>query len=179
MDMDACKVREQMYCGSFRTLKHDISIETCSKILEWTKKWISQSLSDEWIEFITNFDMPHPGINYPLIKTHKTHNPARVITSGCGTLTENFSLFVEKYYKVVVDSISSRVRDTAHMLDIIDELNLMGVRGGDLLVSFASLTCFHLSATRQGWSGLNVNLMSMSVSVIYRWNVLWRHWKFA
>jgi hypothetical protein len=53
------------------------------------KKWESRALSHRWIEFITNFDRPHPGINYPLTKTRKTHNPAHVITSGCGTPAEN------------------------------------------------------------------------------------------
>jgi hypothetical protein len=135
-DMDSCKVREQMERGSFKMLEQDISVETCSEILKWAEKWESRGLSHRWIEFITNFNTPHPGINYPLIKTHKIHNPARVITSGCGTPTENLSLFVEKYCSIVVDSISCRVRDTAHMLDIIDELNLAGVQDGDLLVSF-------------------------------------------
>ena len=30
------------------------------------------------------------------IKIHKVGNPARVITSGCGTAIENLSIFVEK-----------------------------------------------------------------------------------
>ena len=33
---------------------------------------------------------------YGLIKTHKVGNPVRVITSGCGTATENLSIFVDK-----------------------------------------------------------------------------------
>ena len=38
--------------------------------------------------------------------------------------------------KIVVDSIPCRGSDTAHMLDIIDELNIEGVQDQDLLVSF-------------------------------------------
>jgi hypothetical protein len=45
-------------------------------------------------------------------------------------------LFVEKYCKIALDSISCRVRDTTHMLDIVDELNLTGLSDEDLLVSF-------------------------------------------
>ena len=76
------------------------------------------------------------------MKMHKVGNPARIITSGCGTPTENLSFFVEKYCKVAVESISCRVRDTSHMLDIIDELNEIGVSDGDMLVSFDIINMF-------------------------------------
>ena len=134
--LDAEKVKEQMSKGSFRALEEDISANTCSEILKWVETWRLLGLSKDWVKFISQFSNPHPGVNYPLIKTHKTNNPARVITSGCGTPTENLSLFVEKYCKVVVDSIPCRVRDTSHMLDIIDDLNVNGVLENDLLVSF-------------------------------------------
>ena len=32
-----------------------------------------------------------------LFKTHKENNPARFITSGCGTAIEFLSIFVERY----------------------------------------------------------------------------------
>ena len=135
-NIDAIKVKEQMDRGSFKELDHDISDETCSEILNWVETWKPLGLSDNWIKFICDFGKPRPGVNYPLIKTHKTNNPARVITSDCGTPTENLSLFVEKYCKVVIESIPCRVRDTSHMLDIIDELNVKGIQEDDLLVSF-------------------------------------------
>ena len=125
-DTDTCKVREQMDRGSFRILDHDISSETCSNILKWIERWGSRDLSERGIEFITEFNEPHPGVNYPLIKTHKPDNLARVIASDCGTPIENYHCF-KKYCKIVVDSIPCRVRDTAHMLDISDELNTEGV----------------------------------------------------
>ena len=81
-------------------------------------------------------------MNYPLIKTHKVNNPARVITSGSVTPTENLSLFVEMYCKVVEDSISCGVRDTSHMLGIIDILNEKGILDGDMLVSFDIIDMF-------------------------------------
>ena len=90
----------------------------------------------------------HPGINYPLIKTHKADNPAWVITSGCGTPTENLPLFVEKYCKIALDSISCRIRDTTHMLDIVDELNLTGLLEEDFLVLIL-LICSRLQTIRQ------------------------------
>ena len=97
-------------------------------------------LTDQWVKFITGATKLHPVINYPLIKTHKVNNQARVITSRCGTPTENLSLFVETYCKVVV--VVCRVKDTAHILEIIDELNTTGISESDLLLSFDIVNMF-------------------------------------
>ena len=101
-----------------------------------------EGLSAKRISSICNSNEVHPGINYPLIKTHKVGNLARVITSGCDTPIENLSLFVEKHCKMVVDSISCRVQDTRHMLNIIDDLNSIGVSEYDILVSFDIINMF-------------------------------------
>ena len=60
---------------------------------------------------------------YGLVKTHKANNPVRIITSGCSTAVENLSIFVEKVLYKEVEIIPSRIKDTSHMLDIIDNLN--------------------------------------------------------
>ena len=60
---------------------------------------------------------------YGLVKTHKANNPVRIITSGCSTAVENLSIFVEKVLYKEVETIPSRIKDTSHMLDIIDNLN--------------------------------------------------------
>ena len=117
-------------------------MDTIKCINNWVDKRKYLGLSDKWVKFITGVIDVYPGINYPLIKTHKANNPARVITSGCGTPTENLSLFVETYCKVVVDSIECRVKDTAHMLQIVDELNDIGILESDLLVSFDTVNMF-------------------------------------
>ena len=135
-NIDAIKVKKQMVRGSFKKMYDDISAETCFEILNYVETKRLLGLSENWIKFICEFGKPRPGVNYPLIKTHKTNSPARVITSGCGTPTKNVSLFVEKYCKVVIESIPFRVRDTSHTLDIIDEINVKGMQGDDLLVSF-------------------------------------------
>jgi hypothetical protein len=122
-NLDQSKVIEQMDLGSFEIIDEDPSLDTVKVIEDWVDKWRPQGLSDKWIKFIISTTDVHPGINYPLIKAHKPNNSARVITSDCGTPTENLSLFVEKYCKVGVDSIKCRIRDTAHMLEIVDDLN--------------------------------------------------------
>ena len=118
--LDADKVKEQMERGCFKNVGYGPSPETGLEIEQWINKWQPMGLSAKWIKFVTNTNSTHPGIYYPLIKTHKADNPARVITSGCSTPTENLYLFVEKYCKIALDSISCRVRDTTHMLDIVD-----------------------------------------------------------
>jgi hypothetical protein len=118
--------------GCFKNVGYDPSPETGLEIEQWINKWQPMGLSAKWIKFITNTNNTHPGINYPFIKTYKADNPARVITSGCSTPIENLSLFVEKYCKIALDSIFCRVRDTTHMLDIVDELNLTGLSDEDL-----------------------------------------------
>ena len=59
---------------------------------------------------------------YGLVKTHKVNNPVRVITTGCGTAVENFSIFVERYLYAEVLKIESRIQDTSEMLNFIDYL---------------------------------------------------------
>lgn len=93
-----------------------------------------------------------------LQRTHKAGNPARIITSSCGTPTENLSYFVEKHCEVVVNSINSRVRDTPHKLEIINRLNDTGVFDEDVLVSFDIINMFRPLITECELSGYEKNL---------------------
>ena len=60
---------------------------------------------------------------------HKVSNPVRVITSGCGTVVENLSIFVERCLYPEVLKIESRIQDTSEMLNNIDYLNKSFSRG--------------------------------------------------
>ena len=64
-----------------------------------------------------------PGKMYGNVKTHKIGNPTRVKTSGCNTAIENLSIFVENVLYDVASELPSTIKDTNHMLDIIDNLN--------------------------------------------------------
>jgi hypothetical protein len=64
--------------GSFEIIDEDPSLDTVKVIEDWVDKWRPQGLSDKWIKFLISTTDVHPGINYPLIKTHKPNNPARV-----------------------------------------------------------------------------------------------------
>ena len=73
---------------------------------------------------------------YGNVKTHKIGNPARVITSGCNTAIENLSIFVENVLYDIASELPSRIKDTNHMLDIIDNLNSLYLPLNSILVSF-------------------------------------------
>ena len=64
---------------------------------------------------------------YGNIKTHKTDNLARVITSGRNTAVEHLSIFVKKILYGIANELSSRIKNTNHMLDITDDLNSLNI----------------------------------------------------
>ena len=76
------------------------------------------------------------------IKTHKADNPARVITSGCNTAVEHLSIFVEKVLYGIPSELPSRIKDTNHVLDIIDDLNNLNLYPESVLVSFDIINIF-------------------------------------
>ena len=46
-----------------------------------------------------------------------------VLTTRCKTAIENLAIFVEKHYSPLPEIIPTRIKDSYHHLDIIDELN--------------------------------------------------------
>ena len=65
------------------------------KLKERFKKWEDLNVLDKKWENYIKFSNTKPGTMYGLVKTHKENNPAKVITSGCGTAVEFLSIFVE------------------------------------------------------------------------------------
>ena len=70
----------------------------------------------------------NPGKFYQLFKVHKKHNPpelppGRPIISGCGSITEKISLFVDHHAKDLVNSLPSYLQDTPDLLRHIEDLN--------------------------------------------------------
>ena len=93
---------------------------------------------------------------------YNVRNPAWVITSGCDTPIENLSSFVEKHCKIVVNSISCRVQDTRHMLNIVDDLNSIGVSEQDILVSFDIINMFPSNDNQLGIERFRTKLIEFS-----------------
>ena len=79
---------------------------------------------------------------YGNVKTHKIGNPTRVTTSGWNTAIENLSIFVENKLYDIASELPSRIKDTNHMLDIIDKLNSLDWPLNSILVSFDVINMF-------------------------------------
>ena len=66
------------------------------------------------------------GKYYQLFKIHKEHNfpdlpPGRPIVSGCGSLTEKISQFVDAHAKHLVSKIPSYIQDTPDLLRHLEQ----------------------------------------------------------
>ena len=79
---------------------------------------------------------------YGNVKIHKENNPVRVITSGCNTAVENLSIFVEIVLLELASKLPSRIKDTCHMLEIIDDMNNSNLSSSTILVSFDVVNMF-------------------------------------
>ena len=83
-----------------------------------------------------------PGKMYVFIKTRKAGNPARVITSGCSTAIEKFSIFSETVLFDLANDLPSRIKNTGHMLNIFGELNRSNFPSESILVGFDIVNMF-------------------------------------
>ena len=136
------KIQQQIDRSSFKELKDDQSKLFQQKINNWIEKWYAKKVIDNsWKHFIS-CDLPIAGKMNGLVKTHKTNHLIRIITSGCNTAVENLSIFVEKVLCKEVERIPSRIKDTNHMLDIIDNLNDSDLPENFVLVSFDVVNMF-------------------------------------
>jgi hypothetical protein len=77
---------------------------------------------------------------YQLFKVHKPFNepelpPARPIISGCGSITENMSLFVDHHTKDLVPKIPSYLQDTPHLLRELETLKNTSLPEGAFPIS--------------------------------------------
>ena len=79
---------------------------------------------------------------YSLIKTHESGNLARVITNGCSTAIEKLSIFIETISFDLANDLPSRIRDTEHMLNIVDELNRWNLPTESIIVGFDIVNMF-------------------------------------
>ena len=79
---------------------------------------------------------------YGNVKTLKENNPVRVITSGCNTAVENLSIFVENVLFELASELLSRINDTCHMLEIIDDMNNSNLSSNAILLSFDLVNLF-------------------------------------
>ena len=119
---DREKANEQIQRSSFLKTDYYPTTMHINKVNPWATKWISRNeISKEWAKYIVNEDTV-TGKNSALYKTHKPNNPIRLSTTGCNTAIENLSRFIEGVCAPLTNNIETRIRDTSHLLDIIENI---------------------------------------------------------
>ena len=139
------KRQAQINRGSFNQLE-EVPSTNLDIQEEWNRKKV---LNDKWKSYIS----PHnsrPGQMYGNIKTHKTDNLARVITSGCNATVKKLTIFVEKVLYGIARELPSRIKDTNHILDIIDDFNDSNLYRESVLVSFDIINMLHSIDNKMG-----------------------------
>jgi hypothetical protein len=160
---DIEKAQIQIDRSSFRLMNTDLTKEHIKIVCDWAEKWHSLGQIDKsWRNFVRNPDAV-PGKNSTLYKTHKESVPVRLLTTGCNTATENLSIFVEKHTGPLAQLIPSRIKDTDHFLDIIDEINQNGLPDNASLVSFDIVNMFPSISNESGIRAVRQALNSRKV----------------
>ena len=59
-----------------------------------------------------------------MVKTPKVDNPVCGITGGSNTAVENLSILVKKILYVVPEQLTSEIKDTNDIFDVIDSINV-------------------------------------------------------
>ena len=95
-----------------------------------------RAIDNNWKRFITPVNST-PGKMFGLVKIHKVNNPVRVITSDCNNAIENLSIYIEYVLLFELsESMQSRIKNSNHLLDIIDNINSMFLPANAVLVNF-------------------------------------------
>ena len=112
------------------------------KVNSWIWKWtLKRVIDDNCKRFITPVNSA-PGKMYGLVKTHKGNNPVKVVTSGCNNAIENLPICIEHVLFELSESIPSRIKDSNHLLDLIDNINSMFLLTNTILGSFDIVNMF-------------------------------------
>ena len=99
----------------------------------------SSEISKEELEAMTTADKG-PGKFYQIFKVHKKHTPpnlppGRPIISGCGSITENLSKFVDSHAKHLVPEMPAYLQDTPDFLRHLEDLKSEPIPEGAFPVS--------------------------------------------
>ena len=127
----------------YKSLQSDPTSKHLAQVDSWCSKWLGKGeISTEVAKWVLNKEAK-PGVAFGNIKTHKTGNPLRLITSCCGTAIENLSAFTEFYLQPLARKLPSFLKDTTDLLNKIEDLNKSGpFPTGTLLVSWDVVSMF-------------------------------------
>ena len=73
---------------------------------------------------------------------HTPNNPVRLLKTGCNTVIEKLLSFKEVACDLLTNNTETRIRDTSHLLDIIDELFAEIIPDNIILVSFDNTSMY-------------------------------------
>ena len=125
------KVEHQINRSSFQRLEYDPTKSFEVKVNTWVEKWSQMNILDEkWKSYIQT-ECSTSGKMYGLIKTHKTTYD-------------------------IASNLPSRIKDTGHMLDIIDEINNFNLPSNSILVSFDIVNMFPSIDNKSGLKSLMI-----------------------
>ena len=164
-ETDKEKAKEQIERSSFVEVEHDPTKEHIQKVERWAEKWFKKGeITKAWKDYVKNRNAK-PGTNSTLYKTHKEGNPVRLLTSGCNTAIEKLSRFIESICEPLTTNMKSRIKNTSHLLEIIDNLNEMGIPENTQLVSFDIVNMFPSIDNKNGIKAVKSALDSRSIKV--------------
>ena len=84
-------------------------------VLNWARKWEKADQIGEDVFMFACLNNAKSGNITGLIKSHKEGYPLRVVTTGCGTVTENLSAFTEYYLSPLSRENPVYIQDTTHL----------------------------------------------------------------
>ena len=120
-------------------------------------------IDKNWKRFISPATST-PGKMCGLVKTHKVNNSVRVITSGCNTAIENLSVDIEHVLFDISESIPSRIKDSNHLVDIIDNINSIFLTANAILATFNIVNMFPNIDNKSGLDAVKSALLKTSTN---------------
>ena len=125
---------------------------------------------------------------YQLFKVHKKHQlpelpPGRPIISGCGSITEKISAFVDHHAKELVTELPSYIQDTPDLLRHLEDLNKETIPDGAFPVSIdvvglysniphqEGLDCLKEALNTRTDQSVSTNFLITLMSLVLMWNL--------
>ena len=125
-----------------------------------------RAIDNNWKRFITPVNST-PGKMFGLVKIHKVNNPVRVITSDCNNAIENLSIYIEYVLLFELsESMQSRIKNSNHLLDIIDNINSMFLPANAVLVNFDFVSMSPNIENKSGVDAVKSVLLKSSTNTI-------------
>ena len=124
----------------FLELDRDPTPEFMKIVKEWVDKYTKNgTLTNNLGKWILP-DKPRAGAIYGCYKTHKDPPKMRIITSACGTATENLGEFVGEILKPLSLEYKHILKDTTQFLNLLEELNSEGPLPEDIILVTMDVT---------------------------------------